>query len=161
MEALKLITAVLLCVIFYQDVKSRMVYGFLFPATAVLLGILHYVHVEKVSFFVGIAGNVGFISLLIFILFLYSKIRLKMPFINGSFGLGDLLFFYALCFAFPNFTFTVLFFVFSVFFAMALHLIMRKRQRDKTIPLAGYMALFFAITFCISIFYEPLTLYLL
>lgn len=160
MEALKLITAALLCVIFYQDAKSRMVHGFLFPVTAILLGILHYVHVEKISFFVGIAGNIGFISLLIFVLFLYSKIRLKMPFINGSFGLGDLLFFYAICFAFPNFTFTVLF-VFAVFFAMALHLLMRKRQRDKTIPLAGYMALFFAITFCTSIFYEPLALYLL
>lgn len=160
MWSIKLITVLLLLVIFYQDIKERLVHGFLFPVTAVFLGLLHYYYVEKTGFYIGIAGNIAFISLLLFILFLYSKLILRMPFLNGSFGLGDLLFFYAVCFAFPNFSFIILF-VFSVFFSLTMHLLLKKQLNAKTVPLAGYMSLFFAITFFISIFYNPISLYLL
>ena len=160
MWAIKIITVMLLLVIFYQDHKERLVSAFLFPLAAVFLGLLHYLQVEKMNFYTGVAGNLIFVSVLLLILFLYSKLKLKMPFLNGSFGLGDLLFFYAICFAFPNFSFIVLF-IFSIFFALAVHLFLRSSAKSKTVPLAGYMALFFAITFFISLFYTRHSLYLL
>ena len=160
MLGVKLITVFLLLVIFYQDVKERLVYGFLFPVTAVFFGILHYYYVEKTSFYIGIGGNIAFVSLLLLVLFLYSKVKLNMPFLNGSFGLGDLLFFYAICFAFPSSSFIILF-VFSIFFSLLVHIVLKRQLKDKTVPLAGYMALFFAFTLVISMFYNPVSLYLL
>ncbi|MCB0375098.1 MAG: hypothetical protein KDD04_04185, partial [Sinomicrobium sp.] len=160
MLAVKLLTVFLLSAIFYQDVRARMVHGFLFPLTALFLGILHYFNVEKTGFYIGVAGNMIFISVLILFLFLYSKIKLKRSFLHESFGLGDMLFFYAVCFAFPNYTFAVLF-VFSVLFSLFAHLALKKKMKDKTVPLAGYMSLFFAITFGISMLYKPFSLYLL
>ena len=156
----QLLAVILLLVIFYQDHKERLVHGALFPATAVLLGILHYYNVETTGFYTGVAGNVVFISLLLLILFLYSRIKLKMPFINGSFGLGDMLFFYAVCIGFPNVAFGILF-VFSVFFSFAMHLLLKRLSEHTTIPLAGYMALFFAMVLLTDIFFDQPYLYLI
>lgn len=83
-----------------------------------------------------------------------------MPFINGSFGLGDLLFFYTVSIAFPSFTFSILF-MSSVFFSFVIHLIFKNKLKDETVPLAGYMALFFAIVFFTNIFFNPFHLYLI
>lgn len=159
MIALNVLAVLLLLAIFYQDCKERLVHSFLFPLTAVLLAILHYFQVEKADFYTGIAGNLIFVTLLLGILFLYTKLKLKMSFVNGSFGLGDLLFFYTLAVAFPSLTFGILF-IFSLFFSLAVHLGVKHKMKNKTVPLAGYMALFFAIVLVTNLV-KPLYLYLL
>jgi hypothetical protein len=84
---------------------------------------------------------------------------LKINFINGSFGLGDVLFFIAICFSFPTVNFITIF-VFAVFFSLAFFWTLKKRYHFSTVPLAGFMSLFFAIVLSVSILFNFSLLYL-
>lgn len=66
---------------------------------------------------------------------------MKINFLKEAIGLGDILFFLALALAFPTETFIVLF-VFSMVFSLMLHLTVTRKQKESTIPLAGYASLF-------------------
>ncbi len=144
--------------IFYQDVKTRYVHVLLFPAIALLAGFVHYSKTIYPVFLYNIGFNFLVTLTILGILFLYSKLVLKSPFLNHTFGLGDLLLFAALSVAFPVYTFIILF-VFSILFSMVIHPLFKSGSTQPTLPLAGYMSLFFALVFLINIFFGYPKLY--
>ena len=75
---------------------------------------------------------------------LYSTHKLKTS-IKNVIGLGDVFLFIAISVSFPTVTFIVMF-VFSLLFALILHGILSKKE-NETVPLAGYMSLFFVLIY--------------
>ena len=141
MLIVKVLILVVLGIITYQDLKTRWVYAFLFPVLTIMLGVLHYFQVQPIHFAYAMGMNIGFVLLLLSVLYVYSQIKIKKPFFKEVFGLGDALYFIALAAAFPTITFIVLF-VFSILFSALSWLFLNKNFKHETIPLAGYMSLF-------------------
>lgn len=143
MLAIKLIVISALGLILFQDVKERQVYWFLFPIVALCSGTLFYSKTLSELFFIAVIMNMIFVSTLLLIVVLYSKITLKKPFKN-TFGSGDVLFFFAIAWSFSTISFIVIF-TSALIFSLMLHLILK--NKTPTVPLAGYMSLFFGLTY--------------
>ncbi|MCD2257584.1 hypothetical protein KWG70_00040 [Psychroserpens sp. XSD401] len=131
--------------IFYQDIKERQVYWFLFPLVALCAGVLLYQNMLPELFFTTIIINLLFMVVLLLVVYLYSRIKLKTQ-ISKTFGLGDGLLFLALIFTFSSVSFLILF-VFGLVFSLVIHLAVKKKSEFTTVPLAGYLSLFFALTY--------------
>ena len=144
MWVLKLILIFLLFTILYQDCKDRLVYCFLYPMVGILALVIQYFILPVNSILLNIATNLTLVLFLLLVCYLYTKLR-KMEF-NNSFGLGDVLFFVFISFTFSTISFFVLF-IFSLFFSLLLHIVFSQKDREKTVPLAGYMSLFFGVVF--------------
>ncbi|MDO5986287.1 hypothetical protein Q4Q39_02620 [Flavivirga amylovorans] len=142
---LKLVLILIFTFIGFQDIKERQVYWFLFPVIGILCGILFYKNTLPELFFNAITLNVIFVTTLILIVFLYSNLKLKTRFLN-TIGLGDVLLFAGLSLSFATISFIIIF-VSALFFSLLLHIILKKRSAFRTVPLAGYMSLFFSITY--------------
>ncbi|HRE76418.1 MAG TPA: general secretion pathway protein [Flavobacterium sp.] len=142
---------VVLLFIFFQDYKERMVYWFLFPVVGIIGGLIQINLFPKEVFFLNSLYNLILVSLLLGIGGIYMKLIRKKSFVNESMGSGDILFFIFLCFCFPTITFVVLL-VFSLFFSLVIHIILIKKEQNKTVPLAGLMALFFGSVYFLSLF---------
>jgi len=138
--------SITLFLIFLQDYKDRLVYGFLY-FFVFLFTFLNQLFYADYRVIIGESIlNLMIISFVLFFSFLISKFVLKKDFVNGSIGIGDIFLFFALCFSFPVVSF-IIFFVSSLFFSLFLHFFISK-QKDL-IPLAGYMSLFFLIVYFI------------
>ncbi|WP_299363517.1 hypothetical protein [Winogradskyella sp.] len=132
--------------VFYQDVKERLVYWFLFPVIAICSGILLYNNMFYEAIKTTLIINFAFVLFLVLVVLGYSKFKLNTS-ISQTFGLGDTLLFFALAFTFSSISFLVLF-VFGLIFSLTLHLLIKRRSVEhKTVPLAGYLSLFFAIAY--------------
>lgn len=131
--------------VFLQDIKERLVYWFLFPIIAMCSGVLLYQNTFWELFYTTIFINLAFVSILIGVVFLYSKLKLKTA-LSNTFGLGDGLLFLALVFSFSSVTFLILF-VFGLVFSLVLHLFLKRNKKQETVPLAGYLSLFFVIAY--------------
>ncbi len=153
-----LVTGCLL-LIFYQDYKSREVYWFLFPFLGMLLSVLFFLNSHSYFVLLSMLFNSMLVSMIILILYLYTRFISKKNFLDHSFGLGDILFFYAFCLGFPSLTFIVLF-TFSILFTTSLYFILKKDKKNKTVPLAGFMSLFLVFIFGISLIIEYPILYI-
>ena len=129
--------------IFFQDLKYRLVYWFLFPVVGISFAILHIRETGYFQFMISACINMTVIIFVLLTLYLYAKLIMKKAFFE-TFGLGDLLLFIALAFSFSPATFIILF-VFSIVFSLAFYLILLKNTKDRTIPLAGTISLFFSI----------------
>ena len=127
--------------ILYQDIKERKVYWFLFIIVASSAGYLYYTHTFFELFWRTSLINLGIIGIVFLVLEAYSKFKLKVA-LKDVFGLGDALLFFGVCFAFPVAAF-IIFFVFSLLFSLLLHLILKQKTKETSVPLAGYMSLFF------------------
>jgi len=145
MLILKIILIGSLGFIFYQDFKEREVYWFLFPLFGICSAILFYKSTLPELFYVSIGMNFIFISILLLIVFLYSKLKLKSNF-NDAFGLGDALLFIGLIFSFSTISFLIIF-VFSLLFALIMHLIIKQYSKLQSVPLASYISLFFSLAY--------------
>ena len=156
MWLLKLILIFLLFTILYQDCKERLVYWFLYPMVGVLALAIQYFILPFNSILLNISTNLILILFLLLVCYMYTKLR-KIEFAN-SFGLGDVLFFIFISFTFSTISFFVLF-IFSLFFSLLLHLFLSQKDREKTVPLAGYMSLFFGVVYGITFFCESNFLY--
>lgn len=152
--AITLALVAILLVIFLQDTKDRLVLWFLYPAIGVLSYSLQAFTTGYILALVNSLINLSFIIVLLLVLFAYSKFKLKTDFINGSMGLGDILLFIFLSFTFSTVSFLTLL-VFSLFFSLLLHAFFKNRSQHKNVPLAGYISLFFATVYLISLFIEP------
>lgn len=141
---IKIILIITLLITVIQDIKERKVYWFLFPIIGLSAALLHYFKTLPELFFMSLIINAIFILTILSILFLYTKFKLKIKFSN-AFGLGDVFLFLALVCSFSSVSFITLF-VFAIICSLALHLILKKNN-ETTVPLAGYMSLFFAITY--------------
>lgn len=155
------ITVVLACtLIAFQDFKERMVSWILFPIVGSLLAVLYICNTSFEQFYPFVFTNMVLVSAIILVLYLYTKYITKKKFLNVSFGLGDLLFFYAFAFGFPTITFLILF-VGSVLFSLAVFLLSKKQQKNETIPLAGLMGFFLSAVILASFFPNVPSLYTL
>lgn len=139
---LKIILILVLGAIFYQDLKERQVYWFLFLFLGICAALLFYSNTYQEVFILSIIINLIFVLFLIFGVVVYSRLKLKTNW-NSTFGYGDVFFFLAIALSFSTISFIVIF-VGALVFSLAAHMILSK---DKTVPLAGYMSLFFAATY--------------
>lgn len=152
---------VLVCaLIAFQDFKDRMVSWVLFPITGLLLGALYLLNTSWEQFYPFVGTNMLLISIIVLLLFVYTKYIARMQFLNVSFGLGDLLFFYAFAMGFPTVTFLILF-VASILFSLAVFLISKKKLEKGTIPLAGLMGFFLIVLILVSFSTQAPSLYIL
>ena len=142
--------------VFYQDLKERRVTWFIFPLIATCAAFLLYYHIPEGVFYITILINLIFICVMFLAIYFYSRFRIKKN-MSQTFGLGDGLMFLALTFTFPNLSFLILF-VFSLIFSLLLFLATKSRSKFQTVPLAGYMSLFFSIVYIghwVDIFPNP------
>lgn len=140
----KILLVAVLLIIIVQDIKERQVYWFLFPVIGLCCGILHYYKTIPVLFYKSLLMNLIFVSILLSIVFLYARFKLKAKF-NTTFGLGDMLLFFTLTVSFSTISFIIIF-VFALIFSLVLHLIIKKKA-NETVPLAGYMSVFFGFVY--------------
>ena len=145
MLIIKIILISCIGLIFYQDLKERQVYWFLFPILGLCSAILFYDSTLPELFYVAVGMNFIFVSILLSAIYVYTKLKLKAAF-NESLGLGDILLFLGLVFSFSTVSFLILF-VFALLFALVLHLIVKQYSKLQSVPLAGYISLFFGVTY--------------
>ncbi len=156
MWILKISLILVFGLIFYQDLKERMAWWFLFPIVSVLAIALH-LQSDSIEFVtISIVFNLFFIGFLLLVIYLYSKYKMKTSFFEVI-GLGDVLLFVALSFSFSTITFIILF-VFSLLIALLLHIVLPNKEHQN-VPLAGYMSLFFAISYLAFWFHITPNLY--
>jgi hypothetical protein len=158
MWLLKLLLLSVFFLILYQDCKYRKVFWFLYPIVGILVFLLHINFVPIYTALINAGINLLFTSTLLLVCYLYAAVKLKKPLLNEVFGLGDLLFFISISFSFSIVSFFVLF-VFSLIFSLLLHFVLKHKQIEITVPLAGYMSLFFGVIYGISFFYDCNFLY--
>lgn len=153
---LKLILLLVFALVLYQDFKSRLVYWFLYP----IIGILAFaIQLYNIPLFIAVTNlgiNLLFISLILFISAVYIKFR-KLDFKN-TIGIGDILFFIFISGTFSTVSFLILF-VFSLIFSLILHLVLNNKKEQITVPLAGYMSLFFGVVYAVSFYWDNSFLY--
>lgn len=142
---LKILLVFSFLIVLWQDVQSREVYWFLFPIIGVCCGFLYFLNTMPELFLISIFMNLIFLSILLLVIYLYSKYKLKSS-LKTSIGSGDVLLFFALCLSFSSVSFITCF-VLSLTFSLVLHLLFKKRDSIKTVPLAGYMSLFFVLVY--------------
>ena len=133
-------------IIIYQDIKERAVWWFLFPVFLLCAAWLHYHQSIQEIFWKHILFNLSAFFIVFSFAFLYSKLKMKADFLKEAIGLGDLLFFLALSFAYPTVTYIVVF-VFSMLFSLILHLVIHSGKKSATVPLAGYASLFLILIY--------------
>jgi len=160
MALLKLLIILVLVLIALQDLKERAVYWFLFPLVGGLLALLHFGQTSLHQYIIMVGINILLVSLILLILYLYTKLIANQKFLNVSFGLGDLLFFYAFALGYPTYTFLLLF-IGSILFSFVVFLVLKSRQNLETIPLAGLMGIFLIGVTVISSFPNVPSLYII
>lgn len=153
---LKLIFFLIVGIIFYQDNKDRMVYWFLYPIVGILAFAIQLKYLPVQTVLVSSGLNLLFVCFLLIVSFVYIYLR-KLAFENAI-GLGDILFFIFISFTFSTISFIVLF-VFALLFSLVLHFVFQDKSTEKTVPLAGYMALFFGVVYGVTFFCNSNFLY--
>lgn len=146
-----------LTLIIYQDFKDRKVSLVLFVMAFLLGGYLHFKNVNTEMFLYAFLVNIVFILMLSLILALYSKIKMKKSLLN-TIGLGDILFFFILAISFPTITFLVLFSI-SLIFSLVVFLAIKSQLKKKTVPLAGFQALFLSLILILNELFKFVNLY--
>lgn len=131
----------------FQDTKERAVYWWLFLSMAFFQGAAFFIQSIPVVYLTNIAINIGVIAFITLILFIYTKVKLKLSFFKSAFGFGDLCFLVALAVSFPTYTFVIILAA-SLIFSLVVSLITLKQK--QTVPLAGFMSLFLGVIYLAS-----------
>jgi len=147
----------LLITIFFQDFKERKVSLWIFPLTILLGGYLYYKQTFLQLYAYNLGINLSMLVLLFFIVFLYTKFKLKQSFFSAI-GLGDILFFVVYAVSFPTSTFLVLFSC-SLIFALLVFLVLKNNLKHSTVPLAGLQALFLCLILFLNLAFKIVNLY--
>ena len=125
---------------FFQDMKLRAVYWFIFP---ILMGLSIALKWDEISL-LQIAQNLLILLILLSGLFLYLSMKFKQftnP-MNGFFAWGDVLFLIAVSPLFNLYSY-LFFFTTGICFVLLLHLTFNMlKMGKKEIPFAGYMAFY-------------------
>lgn len=153
---LTIVIVLLLLRITYEDVRYRAILLIEFPVLAALL-----LFVSKIpdwfQFSVGVLYNMIYILFLMSVLTLYLSLRRGRVtnVFNGYFGSGDLLFFVVLA-GFLEPVHFILFLNASLILSMVFHILLKRIFRTwyhtRTVPLAGFQALCFAMLLLIGFF---------
>ena len=137
-----------LLAIFFQDLRERKVYWYLFPLVAASFGALHLLRAGIYQWGIHILINLSLVALILLLIAAYANLMLKKPFLE-TFGPGDVLMLLALCFSFASGTFVILL-SFSLLFSLALYILVQKRSSSDTVPLAGNMSIFYSMVLVVS-----------
>ncbi|WP_308993686.1 hypothetical protein QLS71_007920 [Mariniflexile litorale] len=141
---LSVVLIVVLTVVLYQDIMNRTIHITL-PVSLFLIAMsINFISIDLD--FYNILYNIAFVLINILGLTLYFSFKNKV-FINPIdtfIGLGDIVFFIAIT---PLFTLKpfILFFIIGLLFSLLVHGVYSIFKNGKTIPLAGYLALFLMI----------------
>lgn len=139
---LNILMILLLFWIFFEDLKNRQI-SLLAIIGLLLVGGYLNMHGQMIELLLlGVLMNLLIVSMVVFVLWIYIKLKLKKQLFR-VFGLGDLLFFVFLAIGFPTPTFLV-FFSASLVFSLIISIVFKK-QLTKWVPLAGLQALFVAL----------------
>ena len=147
----------ILFAVFYQDLKERNVYLFLFILAMLFGSLIYYQHTFIEIFLINISLNTAIICAIALLLFLYTKIVLRKKLLEAI-GLGDFLFFIILAVSFPTITFLLLFST-SLIFSLLLFLLLKSSFTIKTIPLAGLQAFFLSLVLILNWFFNFVNMY--
>ena len=154
--AMNILMIALLFWIFYEDIKDRKVTLLILLSVSVLDGFLHGKQQLLEVFFLTTLLNLAVVLLVIFVLFVYTKLKLKIALFE-AFGLGDLLFFLCMAISFPTASFLVLFSA-SLIFSFVVSVVFQK-QLKNLIPLAGLQALFLGLIIGTNELFQVTNLY--
>lgn len=152
----KLILILVFIIVLYQDFNSRLVYWFLYPIIGVLAFSIQLYNLPVTIVFINLGINLLFVTFILGVSYLYVKYR-KLDFKNAI-GIGDILFFVFISCTFSIVSFFILF-VFALLFSLILHLVLSNKKEQQTVPLAGYMSLFFGAVYAFSFCYNSTFLY--
>ncbi|SHM95745.1 hypothetical protein SAMN05444484_11534 [Flavobacterium chilense] len=155
MWCLKLLLIIVFAIILYQDFKNRLVYWFLYPIVGILAFAIQLSIVPLTIVVFNTGFNLLFVFLILGVSFFYTRFR-NINFQNAI-GIGDVLFFIFICCTFSIVSFFVLF-VFSLLFSLILHFVLNNKE-NRTVPLAGYMSLFFGAVYIMTFLYNSTFLY--
>lgn len=150
---------IVLVVISYQDIKDRLIYWFLPLLVGAALAFIHYITAGAFNFVWNCLFNLLLVSCMLIILKVYVKFRFPPNLTQDKpesrfsdfFGLGDVLFIYALALGFATIAFITML-VFGLFFALLLHFVLSsnilnistaRKENQPSVPLAGYLSLFY------------------
>lgn len=153
---LKLILLIVFALVLYQDFKNRLVYWFLYPIIGILAFAIQLHNLPLSIALTNLGGNLIFVVLILAVSLIYAKSR-NLDFKN-TIGIGDVLFFLFIAGTFSIVSFLVLF-VFSLLFSLILHLVLSNKKEQSTVPLAGYMSLFFGVVYAVSFCWNDTFLY--
>lgn len=153
---LKLLLIIVFAIVLYQDFKNRLVYWFLYPIIGILAFAIQLCNVPSTIAFFNLGVNLLFITIILGSSFLYTRFR-NLNF-TDAIGMGDILFFVFVSGAFSIISFFVLF-VFALLFSIILHQVLMNKKEDQTVPLAGYMALFFGVVYAMTFLSNSTFLY--
>ncbi len=142
----------------YQDLKERQIAVYLLLVALCTTALLFALQVPFQTYLFSSLQNILVVALLLGAIGIYAKLKLNRP-ISEVFGLGDALFFMVPALGFPSASFLLLF-VGSLIFSLAIFLILKPRLHQKTVPLAGFQALFFAIVLAVNWCFDLSNLYL-
>lgn len=145
MLIIKLLLVVAFIGVFWQDITTRKIYWFWLPVIAGCCGILLWKQLPIALFLTSVLINLTVVLILLAVVWLYCEYKLKMN-IKDTFGLGDTLLFIALIFSFTPVVFIILL-VFGLICTLILHLSLKHKSKYNTVPLAGYLSLFFALAY--------------
>ncbi|QYJ68265.1 general secretion pathway protein [Flavobacterium litorale] len=155
---LKVFIILIFLIIFYQDVKDRQVYWFLYPVLGIIAFTINTINTNLIIASINTAINTIIALTVLIVAKIYSDIILKKKFLNAAIGMGDILMFLFLSATFATVSYSILL-VFSLIFSLLMHLILKNKSTFNTVPLAGYMALFFASVYGASFFIVPKLLF--
>lgn len=141
----KIILILCLVIIIVQDLKERAVWWFIFPAFLLTAGYLNFINQPEGVFMPSSLLNLLILSVIMGFSFSYTYFKMKVIFFKDAFGVGDLLFFIGMTFAFPTISFIVIL-VFSLIFSLVIHLLLNN-DHHGTVPLAGYAAIFLILIY--------------
>lgn len=153
---LKVLLIIIFAIVLYQDFKSRLVYWFLYPIIGILAFAIQLYNLPTAVAFFNLGFNVLFVAIILGVAFLYVRFR-QLNFSN-SIGIGDILFFIFISGTFSIVSFLVLF-VFALLFSLLLHFVLNNKKEYQTVPLAGYMSLFFGAVYVMTFLYNSSFLY--
>ena len=145
----RLIVLPRLAILAYQDFKTLSVSRVLLISLVIIQFLIGILGERDMEFFLQTSiVNVILITLQLFLVSLYFKMKAKMRFVNTIMGVGDLLFLLFVCFLFSPLNLEM-FLLLSFILTLAIHLVWK--DRNTKIPLIGYMALFSGIVLIIGV----------
>jgi len=141
MVACTVLVCVLLLFTFYQDMRYRGVYWWVFPLLFLTLAYLASMRKSAEQIVEAFSLNTMFIVLQLFFLLCYLSLKNKkiMYKLNGYLGLGDILFILVTGVYFSVLNF-MLFYLMSLVLVVIAELFRLNKHKTGTIPLAGYQS---------------------
>ncbi|MFV0249064.1 MAG: hypothetical protein ACK5H1_08935 [Tenacibaculum sp.] len=153
----KIIFIIVLLFIFFQDIKETKVVLGLFLLGSILGTYIFYKQYFTAVFLINIAVNCAVVIFIGLLVFIYAKIKLKKE-MWEAIGAGDFLFFFLMALIFPTVKFLTLF-TSSLFFSLILSLLLKSKLKHRTVPLAGFQALFLSLILTVNLLFSIINLY--